>query len=88
MQSSDDLELTFKHELCSYPPALFDSSLLLLEADKPALADALWKVCENEVPAYIPDDGIQYILDGMEEHFYNASHGLAVLHMETSTASK
>ena len=29
MQSSDDLELAFKHELCSYPPALFDSSLLL-----------------------------------------------------------
>ena len=64
MQSSDDLELAFKHELCSYPPVLFDSSLLLLEADKPAIADALWKVCENQVPAYIPDDGIQYVLDG------------------------
>ena len=43
IQSSDDLELAFKHELCSYPPALFDSSLLLHEADKPALADAIWK---------------------------------------------
>ena len=44
MQSSDDLELAFKHKMCSYPPALFDSFLLLNEADKPALADAIWKV--------------------------------------------
>ena len=64
MQSSDDLELAFKHELCSYPPALFDSSLLLHEADKPALADAIWKICESGVSADIPDDGIQYALDG------------------------
>ena len=64
MQSSDDLELAFKHELCSYPPALFDSSLLLHEADKPALGDAIWKICESGVSADIPDDGIQYILDG------------------------
>ena len=41
MQSSDDLELAFKHELCSYPPALIDYFLLLHEADKPALADAI-----------------------------------------------
>ena len=64
MQSSDDLELAFKHELCSYPPALFDSSLLLHEADKPAVADAIWKICESSVPVDIPDDGIQYVLDG------------------------
>ena len=64
MQSSDDLELAFKHQLCSYPPALFDSSLLLHEADKPALADAIWKICESGSPADIPDDHIQYVLDG------------------------
>ena len=64
MQSSDDLELAFKHELCSYPPALFDSTLLLHEADKPALADAIWKICESGVPADLPDDHIQYVLDG------------------------
>ena len=57
-------ELAFKHELCSYPPALIDSSLLLYEADKPALADAICKICESGVPADISDDGIQYILDG------------------------
>ena len=66
MQSLDDLELAFKHELCRYPPALFDSSLLLLEADKPALANEIWKVCESEVPADIPDDGNQYVLEGGE----------------------
>jgi len=65
MQSSDDLELTFKHELCSYPPALFDSSLLLNEADKPALADAMWKMSESGVSVDIPDNGIQYVLDGV-----------------------
>ena len=64
MQSSDDLELAFKHELCSYPPALSDSSLLLHEADKPALADVIRKICESGIPADIPDDGIQYVLDG------------------------
>ena len=64
MQSSDDLELAFKHELCSYPPALFDSSLLLNEADKPALADAMWKMSESSVSVDIPDNGIQYVLDG------------------------
>ena len=40
-QTSDELESAFKHELCSYPPALCDSSLLLREAHKPALADAI-----------------------------------------------
>ena len=64
IQSSDELESAFKHELCSYPSALFDSSLLLLEADKPALADAIWKACECDVSAHIPNDGIQHVLDG------------------------
>ena len=63
MQSSDDLELAFKHELCSHWPALFHSSVLLHEADKAALADAIWKICESDVPADIPDDDIQYALD-------------------------
>ena len=63
MRSSDDLELAFKHELCSYPLTLFDSSLLLHEADKPALADAIWKICESDVSEDISDDDIQYVLD-------------------------
>ena len=51
--------------MCSYPLALFDSSLLLHEADKLALANAIWKICESSVPVIdIPDNGIQYVLDG------------------------
>lgn len=40
-QKCDLLESALKYELCSYPPSLFDSSLLLHEAKKPALADAI-----------------------------------------------
>jgi len=50
--------------MCSYPTALFDSCLLLHEADKPALSNAIWKITESSVPKYISDDGIQYVLDG------------------------
>ena len=52
MQSSDNLELAFKHELCSYPFALFDFSLKLHEADKPALDDVILKICEHGPPVH------------------------------------
>ena len=42
-----EMESAFKHELCSYPPALFDSSLMLREAHKPALAVAIWVLFER-----------------------------------------
>ena len=41
---------------------LFDSSLLLWEADKPGLTDGIWKACEFDVPADITDN--EYVLDG------------------------
>lgn len=41
-KSLDDMEAMFQHELCSYPTALFDSSLMLLQPQKPVLADAIW----------------------------------------------
>lgn len=44
----------FKFEMCSYPPALFDSSLFLRQANKPALADAIWTITKNS----------QNVLDG------------------------
>ena len=49
-QSLDDMSAIFKHELCSYPLSLFDSSLMLLKPQKPALADAIW--------ATLPSDAI------------------------------
>ena len=64
MKPSDDLESVFKQELYSYPSALFDSSLLFHEANKPALAHAIWKTYKCEAPADISEDGIQYVLDG------------------------
>uniref|UniRef100_UPI00358ECD2A uncharacterized protein n=1 Tax=Myxine glutinosa TaxID=7769 RepID=UPI00358ECD2A len=63
-QNSDELESALKYELCSYPPALFDSSLLLREAKKPALADAIWGLIGPHVPADNVVDGCQYVLDG------------------------
>ena len=63
-QTSDELESAFKHELCSHPPALFYSSLLLREAHKPALADAIWRVSGTDVPADVPDYGSRYVVDG------------------------
>ena len=33
-----------------------------MEADKPALADAIWKACECNVSAHIPNDGIQHVI--------------------------
>jgi len=63
-QKCDELELALKYELCSYPPALFDSSLLLSEAKKPALADAIWGLIGPYVPADNVVDGSQYVLDG------------------------
>ena len=50
------MEAIFKFELCSYPPALFDSSLMLLQPQKAALANA-------NVTA--PQGELQFVLDGV-----------------------
>ena len=63
-QTSDELESAFKHELCRYPPALFDSSLLLREAHKPALADAIWVLLGPDVQADVTIEDSRYVLDG------------------------
>ena len=55
------LDEVFTHELCSYPPALFKTSNVLLSPNKAALADAMWK----QVPAMpSPATPAQYVLDG------------------------
>ena len=63
-QTSYELESAFKHELCSYAPALFDSSLLLREAHKPALDDAIWVLLGPDVQADVPNEDSRYVLDG------------------------
>ncbi|KAK3882376.1 hypothetical protein Pcinc_013242 [Petrolisthes cinctipes] len=62
-ETSEELESAFKYELCSYPPALFDSSIHLREANKPVFAAAICNLLGHDVPGNVPNDGIQYVLD-------------------------
>ncbi|WAR13479.1 hypothetical protein MAR_027659 [Mya arenaria] len=52
----------FKYELSAVPAALFDSSVLMREAQKPSLANAIWElgVCGGEKPT----ENVTYVLDG------------------------
>ena len=60
--TKDEPASYFKYELCTHPPALFDNSSLPWVADKPALADALWKLVNNDNEV-LPDP-VHYVLDG------------------------
>ncbi len=59
---ADELPYLFKFELCSYSPALFESSHLPLQANKSVLADALWKMTSNQFTE--PTGTMQFVLDG------------------------
>ena len=59
---SDNIEDIFKYELCSYPPALFDSSLLLREPQKPVLANAIWDSLTQDSSGLSRE--VQFVLDG------------------------
>ncbi len=48
------------HELCTHPPALFESRNTMRPANKAQLADALWS---QEINAD-RSNGAQYVLDG------------------------
>ena len=62
-KATQDLEAVFKYELCSYPPALFESAFLFREAQKPVLADAIWSLLQTlNIPAV--SGQVQYVLDG------------------------
>ena len=54
----DNLEAVFKYERCSYPPALFDSSLF----PEALLANAIWALLTPNIPGITGDT--QYVLDG------------------------
>ena len=49
------------YELCTFPPALFESKGLLNEPQKATLADALWSTVQNQ-DVSIPTQA-KYILD-------------------------
>ena len=61
-KASDEIEDIFKYELCSYPPALLDSSLLLREPQKPVLANTIWDTLTQNSPVLTGE--VQYVLDG------------------------
>ena len=57
-----ELNEVFAYELCSYPPALFHTTDVLLEADKPPLANAMWKIVSN-IEITVPQEHT-FVLDG------------------------
>ena len=59
----DNPQSFFKFEMCSFPPALFDSSLLPRQANKPALADAIWAISKTNQTAG-PTGNVHFVLDG------------------------
>lgn len=59
----EDTSKLLRYELCSHPPALFDSSFLPLKTNKAVLADVLWKSLSEEQREPIGDQ-VQYVLDG------------------------
>ena len=59
----DDPMSMFKCETCSYPPAVFDYTLLPRQANKPALADAIWANTKTHQTAK-PTGNVHFVLDG------------------------
>ena len=53
----------FKYEMCSYPPALFDSCLLPWQANKPVLADAMLANTKDDQTAE-PTGNVHFVLNG------------------------
>ena len=60
-QSPDDMSAIFKYEVCTYPPTVFDSSLMLLKPQKLALTDATWAKLPSDATG--PKGKVQYFLD-------------------------
>lgn len=57
-----DLTEVFRYELCSYPPAMFESPQMMRPANKAILADSLWSSVIEAAPK--PPDQAQFVLDG------------------------
>jgi len=65
--SYEDPASLFQYELCTNPAALFDQSSMPREADKPVLAEAIWKLVGpdpgSDTAVNIPSD-VRYVIDG------------------------
>ena len=62
--NGENLADTFKYELCSFPPAMFESSVLPRQANKAALADALWEEVKNGQPKSVQEGQLHTVVDG------------------------
>lgn len=60
---SCDLSDVFKHELCSFPTALFDSKTVMRLANKSSLANAIWTSLTVESTRPNKEE-VKYVLDG------------------------
>ena len=58
-----DIQTLFKFELCSYPTSLFDQKLMMRQADKAYLQNALLKKAPASITEQIPADAV-YVVDG------------------------
>ena len=77
----DNPQSFFKVEMCSYPPALFDSSLLSCKANKPLLADAIWTRMKNEQTTRSTGK-VHYVIDGGAFSIAFPGHGALPTHTE------
>ena len=71
---SDDLQGSFRYELCSYPVALFNSSLTLRQPQKTVFADATWAKLSSNATSD-PEGDVQHVF-GMAELYSIESRGL------------
>ena len=63
--TGEELAAVFQYELSSYPSALFESTLMMNAAPKPALAEAIWSMLSpTEKGGPSSADRIHYVLDG------------------------
>lgn len=50
LDKDEDPMSVFEYKLCSYHPALFNSSAIQRQANKPVLSDIMWELCQNHRP--------------------------------------
>ena len=60
--SIDDRKALFRFELCSYPSALFDDTLMPRAPQKAVLANAIWTRLPPDIAG--PTGEVQHVLDG------------------------
>ena len=61
-KSAEQKEEMFRFELCPHPPSLIDETMMLREAQKSVLGDAIWSKLEPGTRESIGE--VQYVLDG------------------------